>query len=244
MAISPSDTAKLLQPWLARLTSRSPLDEVEQAAILGLTGHVQDVLPNRDFVRLGERTTYACIIVSGLAGRFEQTASGTRQITALHIPGDPADLHSVPVPAASSALQALTRTTIVRIPHAELSILVDRSPNIAMAFWRETVVDAAILSKWTLNIGRAPARQRIAHLLCEMSCRYAAIGADRFDLSFPATQVQLADAAGITNVHANRMLRELADDELVHLKNGKLQIVDWDKLVADASFDPTYLHLP
>ena len=46
-------------------------------------------------MRLGEIVDTACFVFDGLVGRFGQTANGERQIIALHIPGDMADLHSV-----------------------------------------------------------------------------------------------------------------------------------------------------
>lgn len=84
-----------LQRFLDRLTSRSVLSEPEQQAILNLPAHAAQVRANRDFVRLGEIVDHACVIVEGVAGRFGQTFQGARQITALHVAGEMADLHSV-----------------------------------------------------------------------------------------------------------------------------------------------------
>ncbi len=233
-----------LRPWMRRLQLRSTLSDAEVEGLLQLPGNLFDYQPNRDFVRLGERVHAACVVVSGLAGRFDQTASGARQITALHIPGDACDLHSVPVENSSTALQALTRTTVLHVPHEALRALAAEFPALAMAFWRDCVVDAAILSKWTLNIGRASTRQRVAHLLCELALRYRAIGEDIGDFSFPATQTHIGDLTGITNVHINRTLRGLADEGLAIVRGGRIVITDWRGLAAEADFDPLYLHLP
>jgi len=230
-------------PWLRRLQLRTKLSGEEIAALSDLPYEMRTHDANRDFVRLGQRVTHACIIVSGLAGRFDQTASGARQITALHIPGDACDLHSVPVPKASNALQALARTEVAHIPHEPLRALVADFPNIAMAFWRDCVVDAAILSKWSLNLGRASARQRIAHLLCEMSLRYGAIGRDNNSFDFPATQIHMGDATGLTNVHVNRVVRELGEDSLARVRGGRVDILDFAALAKQGDFNGAYLHL-
>lgn len=235
--------ASVLDPWIRRLALRTTLGDEEVAALATLPVERRCYDPNRDFVRLGECVTHACVIVSGLAGRFDQTASGARQITALHIPGDAADLHSVPVPKASNALQALTRTEVAHVPHEPLRTLIADYPNLALAFWRDCVVDAAILSRWALIVGRGAARQRIAHLLCEMSVRYAAIGHDARRFDFPATQVHLGDAAGLTNVHVNRVLRELGELGLARMRSGKVEILDAAGLAKEADFNPGYLHL-
>jgi CRP-like cAMP-binding protein len=237
----PNDGA--LAPWFRRLRLRTNLTVEELTALGGLPFAKRRYDANRDFVRLGECVTHACVVVSGIAGRFDQTASGARQITALHIPGDAADLHSVPVPRASNALQALTRTEVAHIPHDALRELVAEYPNIALAFWRDCVIDAAILSKWSLNLGRASARQRIAHLLCELSLRYGAIGrgGDRFD--FPATQIHIGDATGLTNVHVNRVMRELGEDGLARVRGGRVEIFSVAGLAKEGDFDASYLHL-
>lgn len=93
------------QRFLDRLTSRSVLSEREKQEILSLPVNARQASPNEDFVRLGERVNHACFVVDGLVGRFDQNAAGGRQITALHIPGDMPDLHSVVQPTATSALQ-------------------------------------------------------------------------------------------------------------------------------------------
>src|SRR5690348_5711583 len=162
--------------FLDRLTSRSVLTDEEQQAVLNLPGHAEQVQSNRDFVPLGTRLDHACLIVAGIVGRFDQNGEGTRQITAMHVPGDMCDLHSVVQPMPTSALQALSVATILRVPHAAIRATAARYPAVAEAFWRDCMVDAAILSEWVVNVGRRDAKARIAHLLCEMATRLHATG--------------------------------------------------------------------
>lgn len=231
-----------LQPFLNRLTSRSRLSECEQVAVLELPSKTSQVAANRDFVRLNERVDHACVVLDGLVGRFAQTAEGARQITALHIPGDAADLHSVVLPKERAALQALSTTTIMRISHQDLRVLAGRYPAVAEAFWRDCSVDAAIVSQWVVNVGRRDARTRIAHLLCEMARRYGA-GPLRGEVSydFPLTQTHLADATGLTPVHVNRTLKGLAREQLVTVLAKNVLIHCWDRLAQVGEFDDEYL---
>lgn len=233
-----------LQCWFEKLASRSALGEQERRAILGLPGQPVQVQCNRDFVRLGERVDHASLIVDGLVGRFGQNREGARQITAVHINGDMADLHSVVAPDAASALQALSVSTILKVPHSALRDLAKRYPAIAEAFWRETVVDAAVLAEWVVNVGRRDARARAAHLICEMACRYEAIG-ERvgFRFGFPATQMHLADMLALTPVHVNRTLMSLRRQELAHIQSKSVHILDWNGIVEAGEFDPTYLRI-
>ena len=63
-----------LQRFIDRLTSRSALSKEEQEAVLNLPGVPEHVQANRDFVRLGEHVEHACLVTSGLVGRFDQNS--------------------------------------------------------------------------------------------------------------------------------------------------------------------------
>ncbi len=231
-----------LQRFLDRLTSRSVLSDEEQQAILNLPTHAAQVQANRDFVRLDEVVDHACLIVEGLVGRFGQNAEGARQITAFHITGDMADLHSVVQPKGTAALQALSTATIARVPHRAIRAIAARYPPIAEALWRDCMVDSSILSQWVVNVGRRDAKTRMAHLLCEMAVRYRAThqsGAVLFHL--PLTQTHLADATGLTPVHVNRTLKSLREEGVVFVSSGTVHIMKWEKLARLGDFDPTYL---
>lgn len=230
-----------LDGFLDRLNSRSILSDEEQRQILDLPVRVKHAVPNEDFVSLGQQVEHSCFVLDGLVGRFDQNARGDRQITALHISGDMADLHSVVQPRATSALQALSTSTILEIPYPALRALASSYPAIAEAFWRDCTVDSMVLAQWVVNVGRRDGPARIAHLLCELACRYGAKmtnGAVTFML--PMTQIQLADAVGLTSVHVNRCLKVLEDAETTFRKH-TVRIKDWDALADLGEFDRDYL---
>jgi CRP-like cAMP-binding protein len=231
-----------LQPFLERLTRRSVLTDEEQRAVLNLPGHAEQVQSNRDFVPLGTRVDYACLVIAGIVGRFDQNGEGTRQITAMHVPGDMCDLHSVVQPVPTSALQALSVATILRVPHAAIRTAAARYPAVAEALWRDCMVDAAILSEWVVNVGRRDAKTRIAHLLCELATRlHANVDANDFVFDLAVTQTQLAEATALTAVHVNRTLQSLRADGLIEWHQRIIRMRQWDALIACAEFDPAYL---
>ena len=241
--MSLSDPAAL-QPFLDKLVARSNLGAAEQQAILALPSQPMQIQTNHDFVRIGERVHHACFVVAGLVGRFGQNRDGGRQITAVHIPTDMVDLHSVVAPDACSALQALAVTTILKVPHGALREAAHLYPAIAEAFWRECVVDAAVLAEWVVNVGRRDAKSRLAHLLCEVACRVEGAGEKiGFAFEFPATQAHLADMTGLTPVHVNRSLRILRDENVVEVRARTVRILDWKRLIAIGDFDGRYLRL-
>lgn len=231
-----------LQGFLQRLLLRSRLTPEEQSAILNLRSHAAQVSGHRDVVSPGQVVDHACLVVDGLVGRFDQMKDGSRQITALHIPGDMCDLHSVVSPVAAWGLGAITTSTILHVPHEELRAAAVAYPAIALAFWRDTTADASVLAKWIANVGRKDALARLAHLLCEVGVRMeqAGLGARR-SYSLPITQAQLADALGLTAVHVNRQLRALREGGLVRTDQRTVQIENWGKLAEIAEFDPEFL---
>ena len=239
-----SSQSSTLQLFANRLASRSILTDEEEAAIIGLTGQLKEVAAHIDFVRLGEQVDHSCLVVDGLVGRFGQNKEGVRQITCLHIPGDMADLPSVVSPKSGWGLAALTRTTILRVPHSDLRRIAARHSGVAEAFWRDCVADGSIFSEWVVNVGRRDALARLAHLFCEMAirCDRAGLG-DRHAFPLPLTQNDLGDATGLTSVHVNRTLRELRTRAVVTMRAGAVTIHDWDQLVSIGDFDDAFMLL-
>lgn len=230
-----------LEPFINRLTSRSILSDRERHEIRELPQIVTQARADQDFVGLGTRVTHASYVVEGLVGRFDQNSRGDRQITAVHLAGDMTDLHSVVQPTATSALQALSTSTILQVPHAELRRIASAYPAIAEALWRDCMVDLMILAQWVVNVGCRDARSRIAHFLCEMACRYKARPVDgKVSFELLMTQSQLADVTGLTPVHVNRTLKGLAEiGTTFHHKF--VRIDNWDALVEAGDFDQSYL---
>jgi CRP-like cAMP-binding protein len=182
------------------------------------------------------------VVIEGIVARFGQNSEGERQIIALHIEGDAPDLHTVVLPSDTVPLHALSKSTILRIPHSALRELAAKYPAVAEAFWRHCSVDAAITARWVVNVGRRDAKTRISHLLCEMVVRHGlSTGEGELTVPFPLTQVQLADVTGLTAVHVNRTLKALAAEGIVTLSSRAARIPNWQQLVERGEFDPGYL---
>ena len=230
--------------WLRRLSQRTELSADDQRRVLSLPGRIERIRTNHDFVRLGQRVEESCLVVSGIAARFGQARDGQRQLTALHIAGDCADLHSAVLPNSGSALSAVSDIVIYRMPHPAIHEIVRASPALARAMWRDCTVDASIAAEWLLNNGRRDARSRLAHLICELAMRMEAVGAGtRHKFTLEMSQMHLGDALGLTSVHVNRMMRELREAGLLVVTGRDFEVLDWTKLADTGDFDPRYLHL-
>lgn len=241
---SPSSSTHRFDRFLRRIELRSDLTRAEREAILALPGAVAEATPQRDLVSPGQELAHACLMLTGLSARFDQLANGQRQFTALHIPGDMCDLHSVAAPVAGWGIQALTRVTYLKVPHDALRVLIADRPAIALALWRDTIVDASILAKWISALGRRSAEARLAHWLCEVAIRLEQSGeGERSRFELRATQIHIADFLGISTVHVSRSLRSLRARGLIVVEEYVYQLPDFDALARFADFDPAYLLL-
>lgn len=233
-----------LQTFVHRLSELAPLSREDVAALQSLKSQVTRVGANADIVNAGAPFEHAVLVASGLVGRYLPLVDGRRQITAIHVPGEIADLHRVATPKAGSALQALTNASIVLVSGRELKALALASPRITHAFWVYSAVDAAVLSRWAVNLGRRQAKVRMAHLMCEIGLRMEHSGqADRSEFLLELTQTQLADMLGLTPVHVNRTLKSLKEIGALAVEGRIFRIPDWPRLAAIAEFDPEYLQV-
>lgn len=233
-----------IEKFVVRLLRRSTLSSEEVHALLTLPCRVTQPQAHADIVRPGETVSHACLVAKGLVARFDQMRDGKRQIAAFHITGDMCDLHSVVAPTAGWGISALSPSTVLFVPHAELRKLAIAYPNVALAFWRDSTADASVLAKWVGNLGRQDARARLAHLLCEMGVRLelADLGT-RTSFVLDATQEQLADALGLTAVHVNRTMQALRREGLLATRSRTIEVADWQRFAEVADFDPAYLLL-
>jgi len=130
------------------------------------------------------------------------------------------------------------------VPPEELGALCKRSPAIARALRIDGLVTAAIQREWTVNLGQRTARERLAHMMCEIFMRLDTVGlAEGTRCEMPLTQCDLGEASGMTSVHVNRTLQELRREGLISLSHRILTIPDFAALADVAMFAGGYLHL-
>jgi CRP-like cAMP-binding protein len=234
-----------LQPLVEKLGYRVKLSAEDRTAILALPFTLKTVERGQFLVRERELAKYSCVMLAGYSIRSKMTATGDRQIVAIHMKGEMVDLQNSLLEVADHSVQMLTPGKVGMIPREEVIRLTLDRPMIGHAMWIDTLVDASIFREWITNVGRRDARTRVAHLLCEFAVRLriAGLGQDtHYDL--PMTQEQLADATGLTSVHVNRTMKALEKEGLIERPNPRsVWIGDWRKLAEVGDFDTNYLHL-
>jgi CRP-like cAMP-binding protein len=231
-------------PLIRKLESVFTLTDDERQALETLPMQVIVIKDDQDIVRMGDRPSRSCLILSGFAATYKVTAGGKRQIVSFAIAGDIPDLQSLHLKTLDTSIATISTCRVGFIPHEALRDICIRYPRIGAAFWRETLIDAAIFREWVMNVGQREAYQRMAHVLCELLVKLRAVGlAEDHACDLPITQAEFADAMGITTVHVNRVLQQMRADGLIESKGTQIKIPDWGKLKQVGEFDPTYLHL-
>ena len=196
-----------------------------------------------DIVGPGNASRYLTVLLDGVASSYERLTDGNRQIYAFQYPGDFCDLarHVLPESNDEVVVAALTDCSIGIIEHRDLEQLIAQHPSLGLALWRATMLEASILRR-SLNVGRLPALQRVAHLLCEQLARREAVGIN--SATIPLTQVDLADAVGLSIVHINRTVQELRRLGILSTKGRAIEVVNKAELATLARFDGCYLNMP
>lgn len=234
----------ILDVMIRKFERRAELSDGDREALRGLPHRVIRAESGRYIVREGSINDHSVLIVSGLAFRHKISSDGSRQIVSIHIPGDFVDLEGALLKVADHNVQALTRCELAVVSRKDLRELLGSHPQIALAMWVDTLIDASIFREWVMNVGRRNARERLAHIFCEFALRLEVAGLGSTNgYELPMTQEQLADATGMTAVHVNRTLKAMAEEGLISRDRRFVTIPDWEKLREVAGFSALYLHL-
>lgn len=229
---------------IARLAAIIELNEADRTLIARLPMHVKNVPADHELIRQGEVTKQCCLLVDGYLYHHKAGSDGRRQILSFYVPGDVPDLHSLHLGPMDHSLSSAGPAVVAFVPHAVLHDALVSSPSLTRILMREMLVNASIHREWLLNIGTRQALPRVAHLVCEIATRLRAVGLAR-DLSFawPVSQGDIADACGISTVHANRVVQEMRARNLIEWRSRMLRILDWGQLASVGDFTSAYLHL-
>ena len=229
--------------FIAKLQGQADLPAEDVSLIEAACGSARDVPANRDLIREGDRPGPVFVVLEGWACRYKLLPEGTRQITALLMPGDCSELHASVLDAMEHSIATLTPCRIATIECSHVQELIATRPALMRAFWWMQLVDEDTLRAWIVSMGRRTSVQRVAHLMCELYVRARSVGLVKDDrLKVPLTQLVLGDALGLTSVHVSRVLKKLRASGAMDPSGRSLTVTSIAKLARVAGFDETYLH--
>ena len=231
-------------PLITKLGRFVPLSDAERDALHEICSNARLHRRGTDLIVQGDKPDSVFLLLEGWAFRYKHLANGDRQIMAYLIPGDLCDIRIFLFEQMDHSIGLLSDAAVVKIPAADMLALMDKYPKIERALMWATLVDEATLREWLLNVGQRDAVQKLSHLFCELCVRLSVVNLVENKVAFvmPLTQAELADTTGMTMVHVNRSLQRLRQDGLIATKDGKMTILDFERLAELAGFDEMYLH--
>ena len=171
-----------------------------------------------------------CLLTGGWLIRTRRMGDDRTSVLATYLPGDIVMLDVWSGAPAGDELHALTRTEAIcrSVGEFERDLQVDVA--LARAVIGRLGQEAGLLRVGLAAVGRLDAQERLLVYLDQTRRRLVSGGsldqaAQRFP--FPLTQTQLANAIGITGVHANRVLSTLRRDGVLTFAGGEVEVHDW-----------------
>jgi CRP-like cAMP-binding protein len=242
--ISPRQQRSISDLLVAKTAQHGTLTTADETAIRTIRAHIKVLAPGEDIVCQGDRPEVSVFVLSGMLARYHTLPSGDRQYLSFHIKGDLPDVQALFIGIMDHSLCALDQAEIAVLPHDQVLDVCFKRPGVGFAFWRLTLVDAAIFRQAITNNGIRSHVTRLAHFFCEhyFRAREAGLEKDR-SCSLPLTQHELGQALGMSHISVNRVMQKLRKERLVDLRSGRLQMLNWEGLTRVAGFDPTYLHI-
>ena len=236
--------AGVLRLFRRKLNGLGFQGESELRCLLDKTRLRGSIPRGKDIVGAGDTPRHLTVLLAGVACLYETLESGERQIYDFYYPGDFCDLHRyVKLEAvAEPAVRALTDCSVGTIDYRDLDRAIERHRKLALVLWRATMLESSTLRERLVNVSQRPALERVSHLLCEQLHRRRAIGIESGVV--PLTQIDLADAAGLSVVHINRVFQDLRKLGVISASGPTIEVVNWERLAEIANFDSRYLTMP
>ncbi len=224
-----------------RLTSIADLSDDDLELLTRMPSTIAHFASHDRILRMADRPSRCCLLLQGYLC-WKDDNDG--QITSIHVPGDIPDFYATIAPSLAAHLTALGPAVVAFVPHAFFHEISSLSPNLRRALQLLSLIDAACLRNWIINLGSRDSLTRVAHLICEIVVRLRAVGlANDGRLPSPFTQSDLASACAISAVHANRIIQELRRRQILTWQSRIITIRNWQALSRLAGFESDYLGL-
>jgi CRP-like cAMP-binding protein len=218
--------------------------EADLQTVLRLVKMREAVSPGENIVDSRSPVRQLTVLLAGVACLQKRLEDDSRQIYTFQYSGDFCDLHRYMLPELdrTTTVTALTDCSIGTIRYDDMDQVLSQHPKLSLAFWRASMLEASILRERLLNISRRAALPRVASIICEQLVRLEAINIK--SAAIPLTQVDLADAGGLSVVHVNRIVQDLRKLGALSKKTRTIEVASKERLAQLANFDRRYLNMP
>lgn len=192
----------------------------------------------------GQIHDYIYIINSGWGFIYKTvTNSAKRQILRFLLPGDMIGFQTDCKGAMTYSAGTVTDVALSAFPRNKIKPLIRKEPELAIRLLEMGSRDVSLCQNHLMAAGRKSARESIAFVLLELFYRVKFQIPEEYSESaqsivFPITQEDIGDAIGLTNIHVNRIIKELISEGLLLCSKRKLTILKEEELSKLADFSP------
>ncbi|MBI1203976.1 MAG: helix-turn-helix domain-containing protein [Rhodopseudomonas sp.] len=236
-AAEPSNICRIL---------REGLNTPDGSRITPIPFQTHQVAARRLIWREREPVPHVPAICQGWAASVLTLSDGRRQILSFLLPGDLVSAALVYDPVSPYSVEAITDVRYNGFDRAAFKAALADNPaliGLLSAFHGD---ESSHADQLAVDLGQRDAAERIARLIFNLSERLLRRGLVRHGtpspeltrgaaMDFPLRQHHIADATGLTVVHAGKVLNELRRGGLIEIGDRTLMVTDPDGLrrVAD-----------
>jgi CRP/FNR family transcriptional regulator len=171
------------------------------------------------------------VICQGWAATFLTMTDGRRQILSFLLPGDLVSTSFIADPISRTTLEAITDVRYRVFPREGFLSAIARDPKMITNVAKLWADESARADQLAIDLGQRSADERVASLILHLTDRLTQRGL-MLDgsVEFPLRQHHIADATGLTPVHAGKMMTEFRRAGLIDLSERSLTLLKPDEL--------------
>jgi CRP-like cAMP-binding protein len=215
-------------------------DEISFAA--SLTGNPREFPRGAALFSQGMPLASSYVLLSGWAMRFKTLTDGRRQVLGVLLPGDLVGSEAHLLAEATATVTALTPIVVSEFRPATIVRMFEEQPRLAASLLWMNAREEAFLGERLLSVGRQSAFERVGHFFVELYHRLSLIGeAPGGEFDCPLTLEIIADAIGMSMVHASRTMQVLRKSRMLARAGRTVRILDLARLERETDFAGLYL---
>ena len=168
------------------------------------------------------------LLCQGWAYRFYLFPDGRRQILSVIIPGDLFSAFALFNTQSGFSVQAATDIHVCQFGRAEIRTELSDNLEFSEVFGRLCVAEVEDIARTSINLTSSNAAARVAGFVRSVVDRLIARGiSDGVNLyPFPLTQLEIADATGLTSLEVEAALHILEDEYIMSFANAQVSVLD------------------
>jgi CRP-like cAMP-binding protein len=214
-------------------TVYGPTFQKKPDTLTALRRQIRTYEANKFIARAGEPLGFHATVFAGWAQRCDSHASGRQQIFGFALPGDALSPESLyhPSLALPYSLKSVTQLVLCTFDIGDMRQLLHEDPEQRSALDKLFQDYTASTYRRLASLGCSSAEARIANLIMDLHRRLKRmnlVSAEEF--YFPLRLEHIAQASGMTSVHASRSLSKLRARGIIAHGERRMKIIDREAL--------------